>query len=330
MSDTAPHGNDAGTVRGQVAEANLAQDLAGRLHEAVSTVLRGKPEALSLVLGALLSGGHVLIEDRPGTGKTLLARAVAAALGGQFGRVQCTPDLLPSDITGTSVYRPDSSEWEFHPGPVFANVVLVDEINRASPRTQSALLQPMEEGNVTVDRETRLLPTPFMCIATQNPYGQYGTFPLPESQLDRFTLAIGLGLPGRDAEREVLGGVGGADSLDTLAAVATPAEVVGAIAQTRDLYCAPALVDYLLDLAEATRGDGRLGYGASPRACLGVLGVARGHAVMQGRDHVTPDDIQTVWVPSLAHRVGIDGRVDTAAAREVLGSLLEQVPVPRR
>lgn len=309
--------------------ARSPQQLAISLHEVLTTSLRGKSEAVELVLSALLSGGHVLIEDVPGTGKTLLCRAIAAALGGRFGRVQCTPDLLPTDITGTSVFRPDTTDWEFQPGPLFANVVLIDEINRASPRTQSALLEPMEEHQVTVDGRTRALPDPFICVATQNPRGQVGTFPLPESQLDRFALSLSLGLPGRDAEREVLFGVGGVGSLHRIEPVASPAEVLAAIEATRSLYCAEALVEYVLDLADATRSEPRIDHGASPRASLGVLRLARGHAVVSGRDHVLPDDIQAVFVGALAHRVSAGESGDTAAVREVLSSVLARVPVPR-
>lgn len=309
--------------------ARSPQQLAIELHAALTASVRGKREAIRLVLSAVLSGGHVLIEDVPGTGKTLLCRAIAASLGGRFGRVQCTPDLLPTDITGTSVFRPDSGDWEFHPGPLFANVVLIDEINRASPRTQSALLEPMEEHQVTVDGRTRALPQPFLCIATQNPRGQVGTFPLPESQLDRFALSLSLGMPGRDAEREVLSGVGGVAALQGTRAVAEPAEVPAAIGATRSLYCAPAIMEYVLDLADATRSEPRLGHGASPRASLGVLQLARGHAVVSGRDHVIPDDVQAVFVGALTHRVNTGERGDSAAARDALGAVLARVPVPR-
>lgn len=305
------------------------QDLAEVLGAALRATLRGKPAEVDLALATLLSGGHLLIEDLPGTGKTLLSRALAAAVGGRFGRVQCTPDLLPTDITGTSVFRPDTADWEFHPGPVFANVLLVDEINRASPRTQSALLEPMEEHQVTVDAETRPLPRPFFCVATQNPQGQVGTFPLPESQLDRFALSLSLGRPGRAAEHEVLTGVGGVGALQSMAPVATTDDVVAGISATREVYCAEVLVGYLLDLCDATRDDPSLTQGASPRASLGVLGLARGHAVVRGGDHVIPDDIQAVFVGALAHRVTVGGRNDTAAAREVLERVLASVPVPR-
>jgi MoxR-like ATPase len=305
------------------------QDVAASLRTAVSTTVRGKPVAVDLALATLLGGGHLLVEDLPGTGKTLLAKSIATACGGSFGRVQCTPDLLPTDITGTSVFRPDSGEWQFRAGPIFANVVLVDEVNRASPRTQAALLEPMEEHQVTVDGSTGQLPAPFFCVATQNPFGQIGTFPLPESQLDRFALAISLGLPDRDAEREIVTGAGGIDALPKLQPVTNPDEVAAAINATTATHCDTKVVDYVLDLAQATRTDPRLSQGASPRASTGLVHLARGHAVVSGRDFVTPDDVQAVFVGAFAHRVMVAGRIDTTAAREVLTWLLTQVPVPR-
>ncbi|MFV0318604.1 MAG: AAA family ATPase [Microthrixaceae bacterium] len=308
---------------------DLAIDTAARLRSAVNGVVRGKSASVDLALATCLSGGHLLVEDLPGTGKTTLARTLAAAVGGTFGRVQCTPDLLPTDVTGTSVFRADTADWEFHPGPVFANVVIIDEVNRASPRTQSALLEPMEEHQVTVDGTTRPLPDPFMCIATQNPYGQAGTFPLPESQLDRFATSLSMGLPGREAERELLMGQGGTAALSGLPAVTTPAELAASVRATRSVYCAAALGEYLLDLVDATRDDQQLSRGASPRAALGILALARGTAVVRGRDHVTPDDIQVVFTASLAHRVAVGDRVDTPGARAVLATVLERVPVPR-
>jgi len=304
--------------------------LAARLAAAAGQSVRGKPDVLRLALSSLLGGGHLLLADLPGTGKTLLAKTLATVMGGRFGRVQCTPDLLPSDITGTSVFQPVTGEWSFREGPIFANVVLVDEVNRASPRTQAALLEPMEERIVTADGVTRALPDPFLCIATQNPHGQIGTFPLPESQLDRFAMVLSVGLPARDAEREILLRQGGTDVLAAMGAVSTPAEVAGAIASIRELHCAPAVVDYVLDLVDGTRTDPRLSSGASPRVTVSVLALARAHAAVCGRAYVTPDDVQAVFLPSVAHRVTVGGQLDPPAAYSILVELLRRVPVPRQ
>jgi MoxR-like ATPase len=303
----------------------LAHDLFG----AVSAAVRGKDEVVRLSLVALLAGGHLLVEDLPGTGKTLLAKSLASALGGRFGRVQCTPDLLPTDITGTSVFSPADGSWTFRPGPLFANVLLVDEINRASPRTQAALLEPMEEHQVTVDGATHRLPEPFFCVATQNPHGQIGTFPLPESQLDRFALVLSMGLPDRAAEREILTGQGGNDVYEALRPVADPARVAAAIAAVHGVYCAPALVEYVLDLTAATRVHPDLSVGASPRASVGLIEAARAHAVVVGRDHVTPDDVQAVVGPAFSHRISTGAGVDTAAGAAIVAGIVARTSVPR-
>ena len=306
-----------------------AIELSQRLFQAVSAAVRGKDDIVRLSLVALLAGGHLLVEDLPGTGKTLLAKSLAASLGGRFGRVQCTPDLLPTDITGTSVYSAADGSWTFRPGPLFANVLLVDEINRASPRTQAALLEPMEEHQVTVDGLTHPLPEPFFCVATQNPHGQIGTFPLPESQLDRFALVLSMGLPDRAAEREILTGRGGNDVFAEIEAVVDPARVAAAIATVHSVYCAPPLVEYVLDLAAATRVHPDLSVGASPRASVGLIQAARAHAVVVGREHVTPDDVQAVVGPAFAHRVSVGGGVDTSAGAAVVADIVARTAVPR-
>jgi MoxR-like ATPase len=319
------------TDAGSIADPDLdeAIALAGALASTVGAAVRGKDDVVRLALVALLAGGHLLVEDLPGTGKTLLAKTLAAAIGGRFGRVQCTPDLLPTDITGTSVYSPADGSWAFRPGPLFANVALVDEINRASPRTQAALLEPMEEHQVTVDGTTHPLPSPFFCIATQNPHGQVGTFPLPESQLDRFSLVLSMGLPDRHAEREILTGHGGVDVVASLPAVAEPALVARAVASTHRTYCAPPLVEYVLDVVAATRADPALSVGASPRASVGLIEAAKAHAGVSGRSHVLPEDVQAVAVPALAHRVSVGGVVDTGSGGAAVAAILARTPVPR-
>jgi MoxR-like ATPase len=302
---------------------------AAALRHAVAEAVRGKDDVVALAVVALLSGGHLLVEDLPGTGKTLLAKSMAAAIGGRFGRVQCTPDLLPTDITGTSVYAPADGSWLFRPGPLFAHVVLVDEINRASPRTQAALLEPMEEHQVTVDGSSHALPTPFFCIATQNPYGQVGTFPLPESQLDRFALVLSMGLPDRDAEREILTGHGGTTAYERLDAVTSPDELASTTRVVGHVHCAPALVEYVLDLVAATRQDPGLTVGASPRASVGLLQAAKAHAVVSGRRHVVPEDVHAVATAALAHRVTVGGMVDTRAGAAAVAAIVSRTPVPR-
>jgi MoxR-like ATPase len=306
-----------------------ARRVAVDLFRSVTRAVRGKDEVVRLAIVALLAGGHVLVEDQPGTGKTLIAKSLAGSIGGTFGRVQCTPDLLPGDLTGTTIYRPSDGSWLFRPGPLFANVVVVDEINRTSPRTQAALLEPMEEHQVSVDGATYRLPVPFFCIATQNPFGQIGTFPLPESQLDRFSLVISVGLPDRDAEREILTGRGGSDVVADLTPVTTPAGLAAAIAAVRRVHVAPSLVEYVLDLAAATREHPDVTVGVSPRASVGLLHAAQACAVTAGRDHVRPEDVQAVLVPSFAHRISVGGGVDTAAGRQVLLEIGRRVAVPR-
>jgi MoxR-like ATPase len=310
-------------------ELTQVQEHANRILEEVERAVVGKREALELVLLGLLADGHVLLEDVPGLAKTLTARSFAKVTGLRFTRVQFTPDLLPADVTGTTVYGPATGEWEFRPGPVFANVVLVDEINRASPRTQAALLEPMEERQVTVDGVTHGLPEPFFVVATQNPAGAAGTFPLPESQLDRFSIACTIGLPARDAEREILSGRGGTDALDAIEPVTTPALLASAVAHVRRVHCAASVIDYVLDVTAATREHPEVVIGASPRASLGLLHCAQAHATVAGRDFVSPDDVKVVAPHAIAHRMVLTNGVDTAGATRIVREIVAAVATPR-
>jgi len=305
-----------------------ATPVARALVDNLATVVLGKREEIALVVAGLLAGGHVLLEDVPGVGKTLLAKSLARSLGGSAGRVQGTADLMPADITGVSVYDRNRHEWDFHPGPVFHNVVLVDEINRATPRAQSALLEAMGEGQVTVDGHNHPLPTPFFVIATQNPYGDVGTFPLVEGQCDRFALVVSLGLPAREAERAMLAGDGGPAALDALRPVATSGQLAEAVEAVAATYVAPAMTDYVLDIVAATRNHPELDHGASPRAARTLLQVAKAYAAVAGRDFVTPDDVKAVAVAVLAHRVGAVTRRGTEAMRPVVRELVAGVAIP--
>ena len=311
------------------AELTVAHHLAANLRDGLSGVLCGKPEPVRLAVIALLSGGHLLVDDVPGVGKTLLAKAMARAAGGSFRRVQATPDLLPSELTGVSVFHLAGNEWEFRPGPLFANVVLVDELNRATPRTQSALLEAMEERQVTVDGVTRALPQPFFLVATQNPFETAGTFPLVEGQLDRFTVVTEIGAPDATTERELLLGTGGESALHALEPLTDPTELAAAIALVRGVYCAPEVADYIVAISNATRVHGEIAIGASPRASLALLHAAQANAVLDGREYVVPDDIARLATPVLAHRLVLRDPGRLADARSVVALVLSTVPVPR-
>jgi MoxR-like ATPase len=286
------HGTDAALV------AQLA-----RLTDQISTVIVGKRTQIEDCIACLLAGGHLLIEDVPGVGKTTLAHVLAVSLGLDFRRVQFTADMMPSDLVGVSVFERSSEQFVFHPGPVFAQVLLADEINRAGPKTQSALLEAMEEHQVTVENQTRALPAPFFVIATQNPTDQLGTYPLPESQLDRFLMCITLGYPDRASERALLAGADRRAVIERLSPIMTPAELQTAQRSVLAVHAGDALLDYLQALITATRSGQWFTEGLSPRAGIAVLRAAKAHALMDRRDYVAPDDVQAVLVQTAAHRL---------------------------
>jgi len=297
----------------------------------VERVLLGKRAQVRIVVAALLAGGHVLVEDAPGVGKTLLAKAVARSIGGTVGRVQGTADLLPADITGVTIFDQERRDWDFRPGPLFNHVLLVDEINRATPRAQSALLEAMAEGHVTVDGSQHQLPEPFLVLATQNPFGDAGTFPLIAGEYDRFAVSVSLGLPGRDVERELLRGNGGLSALDALEPVTDPIGLARCQREVAAMHVASAVEEYVLDIAEATRigGPGSPGdRGISPRATQALLAVAKGCAATVGRTYVTPDDVQTVASAVLSHRMQGDTTTGLSAASAAVAEMLTSVAVP--
>jgi MoxR-like ATPase len=305
-------------------------DVAHRIRNAIESVIEGKSDVVRLTLTVLLAEGHLLIEDVPGLGKTMLAKALARSIDCPVRRVQFTPDLLPSDITGVSAYNQQTREFEFKPGPVFANIVVGDEINRASPKTQSALLECMEEHQVTVDGATYPLEPPFMVIATQNPMEMEGTYPLPEAQRDRFTAKIAMGYPEPQAELEMLDVHGAAQPLDKLQAVATSAEVHRLIQAVRAVYVSQPVKRYAIDLVTATRTSPDLRLGASPRATLHLVRSARAHAALSGRDYVIPDDLQDLAVPVLAHRLlpSMEAQGQRRHPELVVTELVRRIPVP--
>jgi MoxR-like ATPase len=305
--------------------------VAHRVATAVESVIEGKAEAIRLALTVLLAEGHVLIEDVPGVGKTMLAKALARSTDGSVRRIQFTPDLLPSDITGVSAYNQERREFEFKPGPVFANIVVGDEINRASPKTQSALLECMEERQVTVDGTTYPLAPPFMVIATQNPIEMEGTYPLPEAQRDRFTARIAMGYPSAESELAMLDAHGSSSPLEALEPVAGAEDMRDLIAAVRQVHVAEALKQYVISLVTATRSTPELRLGASPRATLHLLRASRARAALDGRDFVIPDDVQALALPVLAHRLlpSAEALLARQLPEQVLATIVGKVPLPQ-
>jgi MoxR-like ATPase len=323
-----PAADREAAIRGSCLDQVL--QVSASLAAAMNSVIEGKQAVVRTAITVLLAEGHLLIEDVPGVGKTLLAKTLARSIDCSVRRVQFTPDLLPSDITGVSVFNQDVRDFEFRPGAVFANVVVGDEINRASPKTQSALLESMEEAQVTVDGTTYTLPRPFMVMATQNPIEMEGTYPLPEAQRDRFMARISMGYPAAAAELTMLDSHGGASPLAGLAPVTDASTISAMVAAVRQVHAAPAIRQYLVDLAQSTRSSTALRLGASPRATLHLLRAARAHAALTGRDYVLPEDVQHLAVPVLAHRLiaTAETRMAHRTTADVLGDLLSRVRVP--
>ena len=297
-----------------------------RVIDAAGQIILGKEAQIRMALACLLARGHLLIEDIPGVGKTTLAHVLARSLGLHFQRIQFTSDMLPADILGVSIYERDSGSFKFHPGPIFSQLILADEVNRATPKTQSALLEAMEEHQVTTECETRKLPEPFFVIATQNPSEQVGTFPLPESQLDRFLMRIELGYPDRAAERALLSGTDRRELLAALGPCMTPAELVALQAEAQTVHAAPALLDYVQALVEHTRRSPHFSAGLSPRAALALLHAARAWALIEGRDKVIPEDVQAVLPGVAGHR--LRPAHDAAQRIDLQAMLVSAVPIP--
>lgn len=302
----------------------------GRMRAGVESVVTGRPELVRVTLAVLLAEGHLLLEDVPGVGKTTLAKAVARTIDCPVGRIQFTPDLLPSDLTGVNIFRAQTHEFEFRPGPVFAHVVIGDEINRASPKTQSALLECMQEAQATVDGRTYPLPRPFLVVATQNPVEMEGTYPLPEAQRDRFMARLTVGYPSVESELDMLDLQETSDPLDQLRPVTDAATVGRLIDTTRRLFAAPAVKRYVVDLVTATREDHGLRLGASPRAAIQLLRAAKSLAAMDGRDHVLPDDVQQLAEPVLAHRLlpSTESRLSGRSTSDIVADIVARTPLP--
>ena len=304
-----------------------------RLVENVERAFLGKTETVKLALVSLLARGHVLFEDVPGVGKTTLARAIARSLDCQFKRIQFTSDMLPTDVLGTSVLDRDRSRFVFRPGPIFTNVLLADEINRTPPRTQSALLEALNEGQVTVDNETHVLSAPFMVMATQNPKEHHGTYPLPESQLDRFLMRVAIGYPDNAVEQEIIRAHGHHDSTDELGPVVSGEEIVTMQGRIREVRVEPALLDYLMRIVEMTRASPLLELGVSTRGAISLYRASQARAYLEGRDYCIVDDVKALVVPVFSHRVWVQAQLEHSAeereqAANILAEILETVPIP--
>ncbi|GAA1443921.1 MULTISPECIES: AAA family ATPase [Nocardiopsis] len=327
MSLGTHHGGRGGGVQEDVGEIVAVAD---RVRGAIETVIEGKPEVLRIALTVLLAEGHLLIEDVPGVGKTMLAKALGRAVDCSVQRVQFTPDLLPSDITGVSVYHQDRREFEFNPGPVFANIVLGDEINRASPKTQAALLECMAERQVSVDGQTRVLERPFMVVATQNPSDMEGTYALPEAQRDRFMARVSVGYPAPQAELDMIDSHSSRSPLDTLVPVTDAAQIRDLTDRVRAVHVAPGMRRYVVDLVNSTRTSPDLRLGASPRATLHLVRAARAYAALDGRHYVVPDDVQALAVPVLAHRLlpAPEAQMERLSPEQIVAKLVARLPVP--
>lgn len=306
------------------------QRLSGAIATEIERVIVGKRETIDQAVLTMLCGGHLLIEDVPGVGKTTLAKALAKAIGGEFHRLQFTPDLLPSDITGSSIFQQKTGEFEFRPGPLFANVVLVDEVNRATPKTQSALLEAMEEQQVSAEGVTRPLPRPFFVLATQNNIEMTGTYPLPEAQLDRFFARVAIGYPSRLAETQVLAGQQVSHPIETVRSVATLEELVQAQAAVRDIFVHDSIREYVVDIVRATRENSQLALGSSPRGSLYLLHAAQALAAVSGVDYVRPDDVKACAPLVLGHRLIVRGEVRArgVGGGDIVRQIMESVPVP--
>ncbi|KAB7789365.1 AAA family ATPase [Bifidobacterium cebidarum] len=337
MTATAPTFESVATVpampHAESVATSVTPDALVRIADMLESALSSSREVIDLVITTFAAGGHLLLEDVPGVGKTTLARAMSQAIGGVASRIQFTPDLLPSDLTGVSIYSQDSHDFEFHPGPLFANIVIADEINRANPKTQSAMLEAMNEGQISVDGHSHSLPNPYFVIATQNPIELEGTYPLPEAQLDRFMACTGFGYPSAKAEAAMLTSADWSNPLDRVSQVCGAHEANAIREAVRKVAVAKTVADYLVSITRATREHEGVRFGASPRASLHLAAMARARAYIAGRDYVLPDDVQALAEPVLAHRLVLDdagfGSGDMNRARQIIADIVSGTPAPR-